>query len=147
MSKTPKPLSFGTTPDNAHVPNILAEATQNGTVADAHTDDLERAELVLAGGPPDGNLGYVVAEVSVTVDQRDINRAQQHAAILQQATSPSPLFSIPRTMKLHFHSFFEFASGGAPLGASLAAGFSQEHFKDPDHRLGNPFHNRRATLR
>ena len=66
--------------------NILAEATQNGTVTDAQADDFDRADPVLTGRTADGNSVYLVAEVSVTVNQRNVNRAQQRTAILQQAT-------------------------------------------------------------
>lgn len=41
--------------------NILAEATQNGTVTDAQADALERAALVLTGRTTVGNPVYADA--------------------------------------------------------------------------------------
>ena len=73
----------GTEPDPiAHIANIAA---LGGLITEEEADELERADLVMQG-TKDGRQVYVVAEISVTVQAHDAQRALYRAAILQKAS-------------------------------------------------------------
>ena len=71
--------------------NLTAAATQDRRIDDDEADDLERADLVLTGTSPRGREVYILAEVSVTVQQEDVAGAKRRAALLQQATGVETL--------------------------------------------------------
>ena len=55
-----------------------------GGLIDAQvTDELDKTDLVLAADGPDD---YLLAEISITVQQDDIDRAAQRARLLAQAS-------------------------------------------------------------
>ena len=68
--------------------SILNEAAEDPsrdfTEDDAHT--LEEVDAIIAGRSPDGNEAYLVVEMSVTVDEHDVDRARDGADLLQRAT-------------------------------------------------------------
>ena len=66
--------------------NLAADATQDRRIDDPQADDLELADLILTGTSPEGGTVYVLAEVSVTVQQDDVGDAKRRAGILRQAT-------------------------------------------------------------
>lgn len=73
-------------PDNPHLSNLLEQATDARAISDDQADDLEQADLILLGQTPAGEPAYAVAEVSVTVDRNDVDRAARRARILQAAS-------------------------------------------------------------
>jgi hypothetical protein len=72
--------------DDPHLSNLLEQATSSGIISDDQADDLARTDLILLGQTLDGEPAYIVAEVSVTIDERDVDRAAQRARILQTAS-------------------------------------------------------------
>ena len=73
--------------DSPHLSNLLEQATSSGIISDDEADDLARTDLILLGRSPDGGSIYIVAEVSITVDDSDIDRVAQRARALQTASS------------------------------------------------------------
>jgi hypothetical protein len=74
---------LSTQKDKSALARILDEAEFQGLIQPWETDELDNADLVLtAQGPSE----YLLAEVSVTVEQEDINRASQRALLLAKAT-------------------------------------------------------------
>lgn len=73
-----------TTPDSNRLPELLDRAVAAGRIDADEADDLENADVILAG--PDQ---YVVAETSVTVDRNDVMRARNRADLLARATAAS----------------------------------------------------------
>ncbi len=74
----------GTEPDP--IADIANTAAQGGLITEAEADELERADLVMQG-TKNGRQVYIVAEISVTVQARDAQRALDRAAILQKASN------------------------------------------------------------
>ena len=72
--------------DNFHLANLLEQATDTSTISDDQADDLVRSDLILLGQTPAGEPAYAVAEVSVTIDENDVDRAVQRSRILQTAS-------------------------------------------------------------
>ena len=73
---------LSTQKDKSALARILDEAEFQGLIQPWETDELDNADLVLtAQGPSE----YLLAEVSVTVEQEDINRASQRALLLAKA--------------------------------------------------------------
>ena len=100
----------GTEPDPiAHIANIAA---LGGLITEEEADELERADLVLQG-IQDGRQVYVVAEISVTVQARDAQKALERAAILQKASDTKTIAAaIGQTIA-------EEATLNAPAGVTL----------------------------
>ena len=63
---------------------LLDEAEAQGRINDRETDELDRADLILT---TEGPTDYILAEVSVTVQQDDIDRAAHRAGLLAKATA------------------------------------------------------------
>ena len=66
---------------------IIDEAETRGLIQAWETDDLDHADLVLTIA--DGAGGYLLAEVSVTIQQDDVDRAEARAGLLAKATGGS----------------------------------------------------------
>ncbi len=73
-------------PENPHLSNLLYQATEDHLISDEQANDLEDADLILLGRNPDGEPIYIVAEVSITVDDSDVDRAARRARTLQTAS-------------------------------------------------------------
>ncbi len=71
-----------TMPDDNRLPELLDQAIAAGRIDAEEADELENADLILAGPGQ-----YVVAETSVTVDENDIERARHRADLLAKATT------------------------------------------------------------
>ena len=71
-----------TTPDNNQLSELLDQAINTGGITTDEADEIENTDLVLNGPGL-----YIVAEVSVTLDDEDIQRAQKRARLLAQATT------------------------------------------------------------
>ena len=63
---------------------LLDEAEVQGRINDRETDELDRADLILT---TEGPTDYILAEVSLTVQQDDIDRAAHRAGLLAKATA------------------------------------------------------------
>ena len=66
---------------------IIDDAETRGLIQAWETDDLDHADLVLTIA--DGAGDYLLAEVSVTIQQDDVNRAEARAGLLAKATGGS----------------------------------------------------------
>ena len=74
---------FATQRDKVALTRLLDEAEAHGLIESRDTDELDQADLVLtAEGPTD----YLLAEVSITVQQDDVDRAAERAGLLAKAT-------------------------------------------------------------
>jgi len=69
-----------TMPDNNRLPEILDDAINAGLINASEADELEEVDIVMHS-PSE----YAVAEVSVTVDENDVRRAQDRAQLLSKA--------------------------------------------------------------
>ena len=49
-------------------------------------DDLDRADIILKGRSPSGDECYVVGEISVTIDDDNVDQAARRAQILKKAS-------------------------------------------------------------
>ena len=74
---------FSTQQDKSALTRLLDDAESEGLIETRETDELDKADLVLtAGGPTD----YLLAEVSVTIQQDDVDKAAERAGLLARAT-------------------------------------------------------------
>ena len=73
-------------PENPRLSNLLFQATETRLISDEQANDLEDADLILMGRSSDGEPTYVVAEVSITIDDSDVDRAARRARTLQTAS-------------------------------------------------------------
>ena len=72
--------------DRSALTSLMDEAEAQGLIEARETDELDRADLILTA---DGPTSYILAEVSLTVQQDDIDRAVERAALLAKATTQS----------------------------------------------------------
>ena len=70
--------------DRSALTSLLDEAESQGVIEAADTDELDKTDLVLTA---DGPTDYLVAEVSITVQQDDVDRAAERAGLLAKATA------------------------------------------------------------
>ena len=70
--------------DRSALTSFLDEAESQGLIDAADTDELDKTDLVLTA---DGPTDYLLAEVSITVQQDDVDRAAQRAGLLAKATA------------------------------------------------------------
>ena len=71
-----------TMPDNNQFPEILDNAIRAGRMDENEAEELEEVDIVMRGPG-----GYVVAEVSVTLDETDVQRARERAGLLSKAVT------------------------------------------------------------
>ena len=74
---------FATQRNNAALTKLLDEAESQGLIVPEDTDEVEQADLVLTA---DGPADYLLAEVSITVQQDDVDRATERSRLLAKAT-------------------------------------------------------------
>ena len=67
--------------------DLLDEAYELGSITWRERDDVLDADLIAAGANPDGRPAYALAEISVTVASRDVNRAARRARTIAKATA------------------------------------------------------------
>ena len=79
---------MGTRKDNdSELMDIIDQAEDDGIIAEAQTDDLYRADLILTGQARGDRAGRrAVAEISITIGDSDIERAARRARVLEAAT-------------------------------------------------------------
>ena len=78
-----KATVFSTQRDKSALAQLLDEAESQGLIESEDTDELDRADLVLTA---DGPADYLLAEVSITVQQDDVDRATERSRLLAKAT-------------------------------------------------------------
>ena len=66
---------------------LIETATEAGSVTDEQGYELDLADIIIAGSGAPGEAGYAVIEVSETIDDNDVDRAHERAAILARAVS------------------------------------------------------------
>ena len=74
---------FSTQRQSEHLTNLVLDAELQGQLLPHETDSLANADLVLT---EDETGNYILAEISLTVQQGDIDRAIERAALLAKAT-------------------------------------------------------------
>ena len=75
-----------TLPDKPDLTDLLDRANETGAISQEEADDMELADLALRGLEPGGREVHVVAEVSLTVQDENVQRAARRAAIMAKAT-------------------------------------------------------------
>ena len=75
-----------TKPDNESIADLANAAAMQGGITDDDAEDLIRADLVLLDTASTPEPVYVVAEVSLTLDDHDVDRAARRARILRNAS-------------------------------------------------------------
>ena len=75
-----------TIPNNHHIPDLLDQAYSEGIIESHEADEAELADIVILGQDTHDQPAYVVIEASVTVEEQDIIRARERAAIINRAT-------------------------------------------------------------
>ena len=72
--------------NQAALATLLDDAETQGNINADETDELDKADLILTA---DGPTDYILAEISITIQQHDIDRAAHRAALLAKATGQS----------------------------------------------------------
>ena len=62
------------------------QAAERGDITWDEADDIVKADVIVIATDQDGALRYVLAEISITVQERDRVRAHRRAALLEKAT-------------------------------------------------------------
>ena len=75
---------FSTQRDKSALTGLLDEAEKQGVIEAEETDELDKADLILT---TDGPTDYILAEVSITIQQDDIYRAVERARLFAKATA------------------------------------------------------------
>ena len=75
---------FSTQRDKSALTGLLDQAEAQGIIRARETDELDKADLVLT---TDGPTDYLLAEVSITIQQDDIDRAAERAGLLARVTA------------------------------------------------------------
>ena len=78
-------LSSNVSEPNSAFLDLIADAVDSGLIDDEEWRDLQQADAVMSG-QHEGNTVYFVGEFSITVNNRDLDRAIARAAILAKAT-------------------------------------------------------------
>ena len=76
-------IVFSTQRDGSALTELLDKAEKQGIILAQETDELDEADLVLTADAP---TDYILAEVSITIQQDDIDRAARRAGLLAKAT-------------------------------------------------------------
>ena len=75
---------FFTQRDKSALTELLDEAEKQGVIEAEETNELDKADLILT---TDGPTDYILAEVSITIQQDDIDRAVERARLFAKATA------------------------------------------------------------
>ena len=73
-------------PNGDTIARLLNDGADQGIITEDDADELDRADVILRGSSPDGEDVYVVGEISITIDDNDIDRAGARARILRTAS-------------------------------------------------------------
>ena len=77
---------FSSQHNQAALATLLDDAETRGNINADETDELDKTDLILTA---DGPTDYILAEISLTIQQHDIDRAAHRAALLAKATGHS----------------------------------------------------------
>lgn len=66
--------------------SYVDRAAETGIITWEEADDLALADVIISGNAQDGREIFVLAEISVTVQERDRIRAHRRPALLEKAT-------------------------------------------------------------
>ena len=72
----------------------LDQALDSGTITPDQLENLQDADVIVAGSPLPEQPGFVLAESSITVQLEDVNRAAERADILRRATGRHVLSTV-----------------------------------------------------
>ena len=67
--------------------DLLDDADERGIISRQERDDALDADLIVVGADADGQRAYAVIEISVTVDNLDVNRTARRARAIAKATA------------------------------------------------------------
>ena len=73
-------------PNGDTIASLLNDGTERGVITEDDADELDRADVILRGSSPDGEDVYVVGEISITIDDNDVDRAIARARVLRTAS-------------------------------------------------------------
>jgi hypothetical protein len=73
-------------PDGDTIAALLNDGADRGVITEDDADELDRADIILRGSSPEGDDIYVVGEISITIDDSDVDRASDRARILRTAS-------------------------------------------------------------
>ena len=74
---------FSSQRNQAALATLLDDAETRGNINADETDELDETDLILT---TDGPTDYILAEISITIQQHDVDRAAHRAALLAKAT-------------------------------------------------------------
>ena len=74
-------------PDGDTIASLLNAGTDRGLITEDDADELDRADIILRGSSPEGEDVYVVGEISITIDNSDVDRARTRAVILRRTSA------------------------------------------------------------
>ena len=74
-------------PNGDTIASLLNDGTERGVITEDDADELDRADVILRGSSPDGEDVYVVGEISITIDDNDLDRAVARARVLRTASN------------------------------------------------------------
>ena len=77
---------FSSQRNQAALATLLDNAEKRGTIAAHETDELDKTDLILTA---DGPTDYILAEISITIQQHYVDSAAHRAALLAKATGQS----------------------------------------------------------
>ena len=73
-------------PDGDTIANLSNDSADQGIITEDDADELDRTDVILRGSSPEGEEVYVVGEISITIDDSDVDRARDRARILRTAS-------------------------------------------------------------
>ena len=65
---------------------LASDAVELGLVTDEESEEMELTDLIVLGQDEDGNPVYITIEVSITIQDHDVERAEMRAEVLSRAT-------------------------------------------------------------
>ena len=77
---------FSSQCNQADLATLLDAAETQGNINADETDELDKTDLILTADSP---TDYILAEISLTIQQYDVDRAAHRAALLAKATGQS----------------------------------------------------------
>ena len=77
---------FSSQRNQAALATLLDDAETRGNINADETDELDKTDLILTA---DGPTDYILAEISITIQQHDVDRAAHRAGLLAKATGQS----------------------------------------------------------
>ena len=73
---------------------IIDDAADSDRITDAEADQLSRVDLLIGGLDQHGQPAHVAAEISVTIQERDVTRAAQRARILRRVIGQTTVAAV-----------------------------------------------------